>query len=741
MLTIQPVLDRLRSISLRWKLLIPFLFFAFTGTTILAFIGLASQQRLITAQEERDAIHYYDLFLKEIQRKKILVLSLATMMADNRDVQRLMATRDRAGLCDSMLPTFLHLKKEFHIEQVHFHIPPGTSFLRVHQPHQFGDNLTSYRKTIVDAMKNQAPRAGLELGRTGFGIRGVVPIFHDRRLVGTVEVGHSFGAGFIRELHRRWGMDIVLYEGEEKGRWKLLAGVGNGGGGIPADSLPLKEAVRRPLFLTTLEDSPDRAVLIGPVRNYSGKVVALLQISLDRRETQQRLKRTRDIMIMVGLVGISVSFLLTVLVANFFIRPIKAIVRQAQEIAEEKRDSHIEYRPKDEMGTLTEALNVMLDALKTRRLQIERYARALERRVDERTADLVASEEKYRTLVENVPLIVYRILPDGTTEFINSALTEILGYTVEEAVGDRDFWCKQIWGCDQAQFAEVWGETFQGGEEYRVERRVKDKIGHVLTFIDHSLPARNADGEIRWVDGIMMDITELKGLQDKALRTEEIRVLGEISAHVAHAIRNPLSSAGGFARRLRDSLPADDPHHRLAEIIVKEAARMEDFLKVLLSSIRPFDLSYGEVDVNRLLVSWLQRLEGSLRTREITVLQSYFPALPKILADEERLSEAFENLLKHALVLMPEKEVLHVSTSRAGDRIVVSIRHRAHHLSEDDMDKFFFPHIEEKAEWSILDLSFSRRIIHRHGGQINVTREEGDELFMQVVLPLGPVPQ
>jgi PAS domain S-box-containing protein len=494
MVTIQPTLDRLRSISLKWKLLIPFLFFAFTGITTLAFILLASQERLIRGQEEKDAIHSYDLFLEEMRQKKTLVLRLATMIADNRDVQRFMAARDRGNLLDFVLPIFLHLKEEFHIEQLHFHVPPGTSFLRVHQPHLFGDDLTPYRKTILDVMKDLRPKVGLELGRTGFGIRGVVPILHNGCTVGTLEVGHSFGAGFIQELYRRWGMDIVLYEGEEKGRWKLLARGGDGDVDIPVDSLPLGEAERQPVFLTALKGFPHRAVLIGPVRDDSGKAVALLQINLDRRETQEMLKRTRDIMIMVGLVAIIISFLLTVLVAEFFIRPIKAIVSQAQEIAEEKRDRYIEYRPKDEMGTLTEALNVMLDALKTRRMEIERYARTLERRVDERTADLVASEERYRTLVENVPLIVYRILPDGTTEFINSALTEILGYSVDEAVSDRDFWCKQIWGCDQDQFVEVWQKTFQSEEEYRVERKVRDKIGHVLTFIDNALPARNAYG-------------------------------------------------------------------------------------------------------------------------------------------------------------------------------------------------------------------------------------------------------
>ena len=81
----------------------------------------------------------------------------------------------------------------------------------------------------------------------------------------------------------------------------------------------------------------------------------------------------------------------------------------------------------------------MLDSLKKRRSEIEDYAKTLEEKVQERTVDLEASEEKYRTLVENVPLIVYRIRQDGTTEFVNYYLKESLGYSIEEAMGDRLF--------------------------------------------------------------------------------------------------------------------------------------------------------------------------------------------------------------------------------------------------------------------------------------------------------------
>ena len=416
-------------------------------------------------------------------------------------------------------------------------------------------------------------------------------------------------------------------------------------------------------------------------------------------------------------------------------KPIGTLVSEAHDIAQERREIHLDQGPKDEIGSLTEALNRMLDALKEKRMAIEEHARTLEKRVRERTADLVTSEEKYRTLVENVPLIVYRVLDDGTTEFINSYLTESLGYSIEEAVGDKHFWVEKICGLPAKKDGEICVDSFHNGEEHRTERRVMDKKGSALTFMDHAIPAKDAEGRVKWVDGIMIDITELKGLQERALRTEEIRILGGISAHVAHEIRNPLSAAGGFARRLRDALPESDPRRKQASIIVDEVARIEDFLRVLFSSISPFDLVLTEVDLNDLLSRTVAGMEPILKTKAVEAVLDLMPSLPVIQGDEERLHQAFENLIKHAVVSTPAMEKLVIASSRSGDRAVVHLRHKVHRLSEDDLDKFFFPHIEETKEWTVVDLPLSRIVIHRHGGKVDLSRDGENTVDLKIELP------
>jgi signal transduction histidine kinase len=250
------------------------------------------------------------------------------------------------------------------------------------------------------------------------------------------------------------------------------------------------------------------------------------------------------------------------------------------------------------------------------------------------------------------------------------------------------------------------------------------------------MPARDEEGRIKWVEGIMMDISQLKRLQERALRSEEIRILGEISARVAHEIRNPLVTAGGFSRRLRDSLPEKDPHRRMAQVIMEEMARMENFLKILLSSIRPFDLSVTELDLNDLLRSGVMKQEDLLKSKGIRVVEELSPSVPLIQGDEEKLTQAFESLLKHAIVSMPEGERLFLSTTQMDDNVVITLRHKLSHLSDEDLEQFFFPHIEEEPESTVLDLPLSKIIIHRHGGKVDLHPEEENILTMRIEFPL-----
>ena len=726
---------RVQGISLKWKLLIPFLLFSFVGTMLLVYIGLSSQQDMIKREEKRELLDFYHLFLTRINHKGDQSLSMATVVAADPRIQELLARRDWDSLREYTTPLYSVLKKDFGIRQFHFHIPPSKSFLRVHAPDIFGE-MISYRKTVMDVMKSGRGIASLEWGQTGLGIRGVVPVYYKGALVGSFEIGYPFGMPSLEDLKKSWGPDITVYEKKGKGSFTVLATTKKEVNASCLVEHMIGRVANKPLILINPVSHPVSSILIGPIRDYFGEVVALVEVDANRSETVNRLSKTRNLMILVGMAWVFVSFVLIWVVAVLFTRPIEEIVTRAKEIAEGKRETRLDQRPDDEIGTLTQSLNTMLDSLKERRQQILDYAGTLEQKVQERTVDLVSSEEKYRTLVDNLPLCVYRILYDGTTEFINPYFTEKLGYTTDEVVGDRRFWEEKVWGCDRVEAEKHWRSLGEDEKGFRVERVVRDKEGRRLTFIDHAIPSRDDHGHLKWLDGIMMDISVLKKLQEKALRTEEIKVLGEISARFAHEMRNPLATAGGFARRLRDALPRDDKYGKFAGIIVEEVARLEHILKIILSSIEPFTLSISDVDLNQLLSSSLQALRNEMGARRIDLVESLSASVTKIQGDGILLEKAFDNFLRHSVLSMPEGGTLFVSTMTEDESLLITIRYRAAGLAEEDLEQFFFPRFTGKAESTVHDLPLSKIIVHRHGGKIDVFRE-GEDIVLKIELPFA----
>ncbi|MBF0498171.1 MAG: hypothetical protein HQK58_16600, partial [Deltaproteobacteria bacterium] len=195
-------------------------------------------------------------------------------------------------------------------------------------------------------------------------------------------------------------------------------------------------------------------------------------------------------------------------------------------------------------------------------------------------------------------------------------------------------------------------------------------------------------------------------------------------------------TVGGFSRRLRDSFPEDDHRHQTANIIVNEVARIESFLTILFASIRPFELCLAEVDINELLYLWLNNLEEHLQSKGMTWKTDLPPDLPHIRADEDRISQVFENIFKHAVGSMPEGGHLDISTNQDHDHLVIVFKYQISYISDEDVEQYFYPHIDAGTNWTALDMPLVKIIIHRHGGKVDVFKETADVLVVRIELPL-----
>jgi PAS domain S-box-containing protein len=735
MAVLKYISDVIKGLSIKWKTLIPFLIFSFAGTTTISVLSLRSQQNLILNEEKSLMLEY----LKDFQEKADMMAEQTTAVAmsisEYPELRNLLAARDWQSLLKVLDPVYGRLNREAGLYRLNIYIPPASLFLKLPSPND-PEEVPSHARMISDALSQGRIASFFEMINDNLCIMGLTPIYHDKMVEGGVISSLSLNRAFIENYSLNNHINASLYYIEAPGVYKQVAFVGKKSLESIKDLLPGNVDLSSPKIFSHPENFAERSIIIGPIKDRSGNISALVEFDVDRSEIVNRLSGYRHFLMLISITGIVVSFILAYFIVTFLTKPLREIAKEAHDIAIGQRESRLESRPHDEIGVLADALNSMLEALKQKRQEIEHYAKTLESRVNERTAEFIASEEKYRTLVENAPMIVYRVLRDGTTEFVNSKLTENTGYAVEEALNDRHFWRDKMSGMDRNDYITINRKCFIEGLPCRLESKVMSKDGRLLTFIVHALPSKDPGGKVKWIDGIMLDITELKRLQDNAVQTEGIRTIGEISARMAHELRNPLSAAGGFANRLKEALKDDPANRKTAEIIFEEVAKLENFVKLLLSSIEPFELSYSDVDVNGLLISLVEELDSFSQSRDITLVKDFEPDMPKLRADHDRLNESLGNILKHALISTPEGETVFVYTSWTKDHILITLTHRVDKVTASDMDKFFFPHVEPDMDRSLLDLPLSKLVIQRHGGKIDLIREKGDVLIMKIRLPL-----
>jgi len=148
--------------------------------------------------------------LEENLNQKLHDLSLSVhTIANDAEASAMMANGDRKGLEKRYLAFYKEIKKKHGIAQFQYHLPPATSFLRLHKPGKFNDDLSSFRKTVVKVNQTKQPVVGLEVGRGGPGLRAVFPVFHEGAHIGSVEFGGSINKS-LADIKNLFNLDFAI---------------------------------------------------------------------------------------------------------------------------------------------------------------------------------------------------------------------------------------------------------------------------------------------------------------------------------------------------------------------------------------------------------------------------------------------------------------------------------------------------------------------------------------------------
>lgn len=286
-------------------------------------LTVANRMQFITAvndAELRELRGYFKAIEASMAAESRLATTLSALVAGMPPVQQAMADGNRDQLMEWLGPAYQTLSKEYGARQFQFHTPPATSFLRVHQPQKFGDDLSSFRHTVVRTNETRRDARGLESGVAGVGIRGVVPVVHQGKHLGSVEFGMSFGQEFFDHVKETYGIDAALHfvSGNKLETFATTLGEKR-----LLDEGVLKGTLKGEPYLIELDrKGTPVAVYAAPIKDFSGEPVAVLELAMDRRSYASALSDGQVLSVTIAIAALALCMLVARVVAQSLARPL-----------------------------------------------------------------------------------------------------------------------------------------------------------------------------------------------------------------------------------------------------------------------------------------------------------------------------------------------------------------------------------------------------------------------------------
>ncbi|MEE8316167.1 MAG: PAS domain S-box protein, partial [Syntrophobacteria bacterium] len=325
----------------------------------------------------------------------------------------------------------------------------------------------------------------------------------------------------------------------------------------------------------------------------------------------------------------------------------------------------------DANGQLTGSLGVLTDITDRKRAEeaLQKAHAELELRVQERTAELLQtneqlkreiedrkrieqelreSETRYRLLINNMPSIVYRGYKDWSVDFMDEKVRSLTGYSMEEFNSRKKKWSEVIIGSDLETAKKAFIQALKTNKSYVREYRIETKGGEILWIQERGQIVCDKDGEVEYVSGVFFDVTERKQLQKAIVQREKLNTLGAIAAEVAHEIRNPLVSLGGFARRLQKKFPDMTE----CDVILQQSQRLEKILSRIRNYLHPVEIHPQECSVNSIITDSVGLLSPETEIRGLRCQLNLNPDLSDVYTDPDILAQIFVNLILNAAEAM-----------------------------------------------------------------------------------------
>jgi PAS domain S-box-containing protein len=306
---------------------------------------------------------------------------------------------------------------------------------------------------------------------------------------------------------------------------------------------------------------------------------------------------------------------------------------------------------------------------------------------------------------------------------------DYLGKKDSELAEYTEFYSDALKYCEESD-----EETWENGTVTRCEEVVPLPDGTSKIFDTIKVPLFHEDGTREGLVIIGRDITTLRQTEERLSRTEKLSVVGELSASVAHEIRNPLTSLKGFVQLLQME---DDKHQDYYQIMLDELNRINHIVGELLLLAKPQHLKYSKLAIQKILndVISLLAVEATLYNVQI---ESNFPKEDIIIECEpNQLKQLFINLIKNSIEASKSDSKISICLGLIeGNRLAITVQDQGCGISKERLQKIGEPFYSSKEKGTGLGLTVSYKIVQSHKGNIMFDSEIGHGTTVNITLPV-----
>jgi signal transduction histidine kinase len=230
---------------------------------------------------------------------------------------------------------------------------------------------------------------------------------------------------------------------------------------------------------------------------------------------------------------------------------------------------------------------------------------------------------------------------------------------------------------------------------------------------------------------------ELKIAQRQLLRSERSAAIANLVQGVAHEVRNPIMSIGGFATRMKAELGEDSSLQKYLDIILSETSRLEKLVRDVKEIAAMQTVHLQKIDVKELLTKVIERFSPTMSRHAIRPEVNIEGHLPPMNLDREQISRALRNIIQNSIDALHEGGMIKIEAKELGSAIRIAVEDSGDGIDQDKIDSVLDPFVTSKTTGAGLGLTMVYQIVTNHRGKLDIQSSDGHGTTVALELPIG----